>query len=255
MYQTRQRRIEIIKRRLLQRSMPRLQVALILLLTGLAGFLASFVLLRFGIGGMWLRYPLAILFAYATFLLLLRFWLSLQRSQNRNSHLALDLVETGAEITLSDSPSYSDGPKFGEGDAGGGGAGGSWEETVSRSTSAPQVSSFSSGSSFDLDLDEGWLIIIAIVALIGGLIASLYVIYIAPVLLAEILADSVLLAGLYRRVNRLEQRHWLQTAVRRTVVPGLLVVVFFALAGYALQKAVPQANTIGEVWKHWATPQ
>lgn len=254
MYQTRQRRIETIKRRLLQRSMPRLQVALILLFTGLAGFLASFVLLRLGIGGMWLRYPLAILFAYGTFLLLLRFWLSLQRSQNRNSHLALDLAETGAEIAFSDSPGYGEGPKFGEGDAGGGGAGGSWEETVSRSTSAPQVSSSSSGSSFDLDLDEGWLIIIAIVALIGGLIASLYVIYIAPVLLAEILVDGVLLAGLYRRVNRLEQRHWLQTAVRRTVVPGLLVVVFFTLAGYALQKAVPQANTIGEVWKHWATP-
>jgi hypothetical protein len=84
--------------------------------------------------------------------------------------------------------------------------------------------------------------------LIGGLIASLYIVYIAPALLAEILVDGALVAGLYRRVKRLEQRHWLRAAVRQTLLPAVLVALFFTVAGYALQKAVPGAHTIGEVW-------
>ena len=79
MYRTREHRIEIIKQRLLRKSAPRFQVCLILLFTGLAGFLISFALLHSGVYSMWLRYPLAILAAYFVFLLLLRLWLSLHR--------------------------------------------------------------------------------------------------------------------------------------------------------------------------------
>jgi len=86
--------------------------------------------------------------------------------------------------------------------------------------------------------------------LIGGLIASLYIIYIAPALLAEILVDGVLVAGLYRRVKHIEQRHWLRAAVRRTFLPALLCATLFAVAGYAMQKAFPEAHSIGDVWKH-----
>ena len=60
----------------------------------------------------------------------------------------------------------------------------------------PTKSSGSSGFSFDLDLDDGWWILIAVVALLGAAIAAFYVVYIAPALLAEILLDGVLLAGL-----------------------------------------------------------
>ena len=80
--------------------------------------------------------------------------------------------------------------------------------------------------------------------------ASLYVVYIAPALLAEILVDGVLLSGLYRRVKRIEQRHWRRAAARQTLFPALLAVVFFGIAGYAMQAAVPEARSIGDVWKH-----
>jgi len=103
---------------------------------------------------------------------------------------------------------------------------------------------------FAVDFEEGCLILIAIVALIGGAVACFYVIYIAPALLAEILVDGVLLAGLYRRVRNIEQRHWLLAAVRRTLAPAMLAAMFFAIAGWGLQKAVPEAHTIGQVWKH-----
>jgi hypothetical protein len=76
------------------------------------------------------------------------------------------------------------------------------------------------------------------------------VIYIAPALLAEILVDGALVAGLYRRVKHIEPGNWLQTAVRKTFVPALVSAVFFTIAGVALQKAVPTAQSIGDIWRH-----
>jgi uncharacterized membrane protein YfcA len=104
------------------------------------------------------------------------------------------------------------------------------------------------GFSFDIDLEEFGLIILAAIALIGGLLASLYVVYIAPVFLAEILVDGLILGGLYKRVRHIERKHWLQTAVRKTLLPSILCVVFFGIVGGALQMLAPDAQSIGEVW-------
>ena len=75
----RERRIEKVRQRLLRKSMPRVLVSLLLSLTALAGFLTSFFLLRAGVSWMWLRYPIAILFAYLTFLALLALWLRVRK--------------------------------------------------------------------------------------------------------------------------------------------------------------------------------
>lgn len=194
---------------------------------------------------MWLRYPMAVLIAYCFFLLLLALWLWLQRH-------SLDVDPSLLDFIPSEPSGHEESFQFGGGgDLGGGGAGGSWGESVSSSSSG--VSSGDSAShtaGVDLDLEEGWLIVIAIVALVGGLIASFYIIYIAPALLAEILVDGALVAGLYRRVKRIEQRHWLRAAVRRTLLPALIVALFLTVAGYALQQAFPEAHTMGEVWNH-----
>ena len=88
---TRSQAVERAKRLLLRRSRPRLQMSLLLLLTGGSGFLCSFVLLRAGLSQMWLRYPLAIITAYCVFLLLLRLWLGAQRRWGESHGLDLDL--------------------------------------------------------------------------------------------------------------------------------------------------------------------
>jgi hypothetical protein len=229
--------------------MPRFQVSLILLFTGLAGFLTSFSLLHLGLRWMWLRYPVAILIAYCVFLLLLRLWLWLQR--HGIPYLDLDVGALDLDFG-SPGPSGAGGQSAfgGGGDFGGGGSSGTWGESVSSSSTASSGSSFSNGISFDLDLEEGWLIVIAIIALIGGIMASLYVIYIAPALLAEILVDGALVAGLYKRVKRIEEGYWLRTAIRRTLAPAVLAAIFFTVAGAALQRAAPEARSIGEVWSH-----
>ena len=270
MKQGRERAIEMVKRQLLRRSRPRLQMFLILSVTGAAGFLLSFALLHVGITRMWLRYPVVILLAYCIFLLILRFWLfshSRMRRTNMDSSTpdidasVLDLIPTDGLSSAAEAFKFGGG-----GDFGGGGAGGSWTESLSSMAEAPQGSgggilSGGGGSSldFDLDLDEGWLIILALVAIFGGLIASLYVVYIAPALLAEILADGLLMTGLYKRMKGAEQAkgagqiNWLRTAVRKTLLPALVVALFFSIGGYLFQRAVPTARSIGDVWKSQTT--
>jgi hypothetical protein len=228
----RERKIESLKRRLQRKSYPRLHASLILLLTGLTCFLVSFTLLRLGLTAMWLRYPLAILVAYGVFLILLRVWLSLSRP--RDWYLD-EVVDTTTEVVSSDSTEVS-------------APGGSWGQSVSTVTSTR--SSGSSGFSFDLDLDDGWFLLIVVVVLIAVLGAALYVVYIAPVLLAEILLDGVLLAGLYKQVKSIEHKHWLRSAVGRTALPAVVVIVIFTIGGYAMQRIAPEAHSIGEVWKH-----
>ena len=245
--QARERRIKIVKRHLLRTSAPRLQVSLILSLTGLAGLLTSFSLLRLGVPWMWLRYPVAILVAYCVFLLLLRLWLWLQQHGGRGPEVDFGLPGVDLDFGSAGATGRAASFRFGGGgDFAGGGAGGSWGGSATASPSGAGGSSFSDVISFDLE--EGWLVVLAVVAVIGGLIACFYVIYIAPALLAEILVDGALLAGLYKRIKRVERRHWLRAAVRRTLLPALLAAIFFTAAGYALQQAVPEARSVGEVW-------
>lgn len=259
MRHNRERIIERVKQRLLRRGSPRLLVTLILLLTGLAGFLVSFSLLRFGMTRMWLRYPLAILIAYCVFLLLLRLWLFLQRP------CEADLPDTdlsGIDGSFTETSSYvEEGFKFsgGGGDAGGAGAGGNLGFSLTSSSSSSSASASSSGGDSssggggggigDLDLEEGWAVVVAIVAVAGAILAVFYVIYVAPALLAEILVDGILVTGLYKKMKGIEQRHWLRAAVRKTLAPALIAATLFSVAGWALQSAAPKAQSIGEAWK------
>lgn len=192
-----------------------------------------------------LRYPAAISVAYAVFLLLLRVWLRLQQF-GVNSSLNFDIP--APNFNSSRSSNSINNVELSGGDFDGGGAGGSWDNGVSSSTASGN--SVFGDAGFTLDLEELWLVILAVVALIGGLLAALYIIYIAPVLLAEILVDGVLVTGLYKSLKEVEQAHWLQTAVKRTIIPAVLAALFFTAAGFAMQKAVPKAHSIGEIWNY-----
>jgi hypothetical protein len=64
-----------LQRSLERNGFPRLQMLLIVVLTGAVGFVASFLLLKLGLTEMWIRYLLAFAVAYLAFLLLLWLWL------------------------------------------------------------------------------------------------------------------------------------------------------------------------------------
>ena len=254
---------------LLRRSLPRVQMSLILAATGAAGFVASFAMLHLGVWRMWIRYPLAVLFAYAVFIVLLRVWLFLhgRGARDRVPELELDVVEMGAEIALDVAGRPLPAPDAfgGGGDFGGGGAGGSWGDGVSaglhQTSPACDVGSAASGggggggdwlSGLDFDVDsEGCVFfLLALALVVAGVCASLYVVYAAPLLLAEILVEGVLLSGLYRGMKSARDGgDWLGAALRRTWLPVLLTLITFASAGYLLQRAAPRARSIGEAWK------
>jgi hypothetical protein len=67
-----------------------------------------------------------------------------------------------------------------------------------------------------------------------------------------VLLDGTLSAGLYKRLKTLEHRTWLETALRKTVLPFAAVALLAGAAGHFAQKAAPEARSIGGVFHHIA---
>jgi len=80
--------------------------------------------------------------------------------------------------------------------------------------------------------------------------ASLYVIYIAPVVFAEVLVDGALSYALFRHLRGHDPQHWLTSAVSRTIVPFAATAVFVAILGAAMSAYAPAAVSIGQVFGH-----
>jgi hypothetical protein len=107
------------------------------------------------------------------------------------------------------------------------------------------------GSVGDVADGDELVIPLLVVALAVGLaLSSLYVIYSAPTLFAELLLDGALAATLYRRLRGIETRHWVSTAVRRTLLPFAITAVFLGAVGWGLQSYAPGARSLGEAIHH-----
>jgi hypothetical protein len=222
------------KRQLERDSFPRLQMGFIVALTGGVGLLVSFLLLQSGMGSMALRYPFALAVSYVVFLLLLWAWL---RAKEDDFTDIPDLSDALPNLNGSDySTSFQSG---GGGDFGGGGASGSFDSSTGDSV-GDALGSVG-------DADEFAIPIIAIVFAIGMAVASLYVVYLAPTLFAELLVDGVLSYTLYRHLHKVETHFWLSTAFKRTVFPFLLTAIFLSIMGAAMAHYAPGARSMGEV--------
>ena len=227
----------------------RVQLSLILTLAGLAAFLSSYVALSLGLTSMAVRYALAVVCGYVTFVLLIRGWIAVHRratarQAGRSSHAldaadAVDVVANAVDLRIPTRlPGGSDVTLFAGGRSGGAGAGTSFADVRSGSASSWNL---------DLDVDDLWPVFLAVVCVAGGVLALAYVIYSAPVLLAEVAVDAAIMTGLYRQLKKRAPRYWVTTVVRHTAVPALVLVVFAALAGYAAERLAPDARSIGGV--------
>lgn len=205
-----------LSERLQATGFPRLQMLLLVALTGGAGFLASAFLLHRGVERMLLRYPLAIALAYGVFLILLWLWL-----------------RTSAD-------DYTDVPDLPDISVPGHGAhGGGWDGEEGNAVS-DAMDAAAGADEFAIPL----LVLLAVGVL---LVSSLWVVYSAPALFAELLIDGALSASLYRRLRGIERQHWLTTAMRRTWWSFAVAAVVAGGVGMALQSAYPAAHTLGEV--------
>jgi hypothetical protein len=229
----RARAIQRLTAVLLRRGAPRLQMTLFLAATGLTGFLASKLFHAAGLHPMAIRYPLAVGSAYLAFLLLLSLFVSYHRSRRRRSP-AGSSGDDGSDLLYNldfeSRPSNTPATTGTSGATSGKGAG---------------------GTSLDLDIGDGDGLVVVVVVLIliaigSAICASFWVLIEAPVLLAEILVDGVLLIGLARRIDPWGAPHWASGVIRRTVVPFIAVAVCFAAVGYGLEHLVPGATTMGD---------
>lgn len=240
--------IRKIRSDLEQNSFPRLQMLLLVALTGGAGFVASYSLLHAGLTEMWLRYLASFGVAYLMFLFLLWLWLKTQ---------AQDYVDVPdlSSVNYSGSPTNSCGTghiQSGQGgDFAGGGANGSFaasNEEASVMTDASGTIGEALASSAEA---EEFAIPLFILILFGVMaFSSLFMVYSAPVLFAELLVDGVLSASLYRRLRGLEVRHWLETALRRTATPFILTAIVVSASGWGMGLYAPQAHSIADVIAH-----
>jgi hypothetical protein len=230
---------------------PRLQMALIVSLTGAAGFFVSAALLYLGLKVLWLRYSVAVAAGYLTFLLLLWCWL---RLQEKDAIEDLDPESPDFDPRLpSRDAAQGDVWTPGGGRSGGGGAS-AWfgENPGAASASVTSADSGDDGPDGPDGFDgEDLAGIAAIVALAGAVVAAVWVTVTAPTLLVELMLNSALAAGLYRRLGAVEERHWLRTAVEQTGWPFVVVMLGFALAGALMQTYAPHASTMGEVIQHF----
>jgi hypothetical protein len=239
--------IERVRQHLLQESFPRIQMTLIVALTGGFGLLASFVMLTAGLESMAIRYPLALSVAYLFFLFLIWLWL---RTKAKDY---LDIPDLTGSLP---SPRPSAGvPSFrtgSGGDFGGGGATGSFDSTtttLNAGSSAPLDAIGDSVGSV-AEADEFAIPLLAIGLAIGIALASLYVVYLAPILFAEVLVDGALSYALLRHLRGQEPQHWLLSTFRRTVAPFAATAVFLIAVGAAMASYAPGAKSVGEVVEH-----
>ena len=230
--------IQRIRTRLLRESYPRTQMALIVALTGGFGLLSSFTMLNLGVDSMALRYPIALGCAYLFFLFLIWLWLR----TTPDDYLLVDASFSGGPTGTASSEAPPAFPSGGGGDFGGGGASGAFDDPTSV-TASKSTLSFPDADADELTIP---LVVIALSATVA--VASVYVVSIAPVLFAEVLVDGALSYALFNRLRReQERRHWLSSALRRTIIPFVLTAIFLGVAGYAMQIHAPGAKSIGQV--------
>ena len=255
-----------VEKHLERRSYPRLQMMVIVSLTGATGLLASAALLRMGVHSMVARYPVSVLLAYLAFLGLLWLWIR-QIAADYSNLTPAQLAAEGATPTPVTPLPAADNPADPVGSLG-----------AVRGLSAQEaqlhyritdtlyqllrfvldltrkvVEGFfeSIGKLLD-DTDELVLPLMVVLLFLGMALASAYVVATAPALLAEVLVDSTLSYTLYKRLVRTEERNWLRAAVTRTLWPLGGTLVFVTLMGAVLGSMAPGARTIGEALAYQA---
>ena len=256
----------LVEQRLLATSFPRLQMMLILALAALGTFFSSASLVALDLGSMGIRYAFAVVGGYAFFLLLVRVWIAYQtrnwrfgraprsgeqsRSLDLNIDLNIDLNVDLPDLSALGDLGSSAGGGFSGGGGGFGGAGASGSFGLDGAASAGGGPSGSDAASV-LDgvgsADEGLPILIAIIAVLGGLIALGFVVYSSPVLFAEVLLDVAVVGALYKKNKRHERSHWAAGVLRRTYKPVLVLTVFASMFGFAIQSLAPTEKTLGAV--------
>ena len=242
---------------------PRLVMLGLILITALSAFLLSFGLRMAGVTDLALRYLIVWVLVYLLFIGLARLWAGWQLS-NKDSSFDADISEL-----IPDGDGFNGDSNTGDyvgsgGQFSGSGAKGSWGDSSSSSTNSANslvTKKFSSHSNstggstsksdslfdgLDFDLGDAGLPIVLVLAFLAVIVSALggfawmsySLIETAPILLAELLVDLMIVNGLGRRLRIVHANgeHWFFTVWKRTqkffwlivaVIVGLFLVLHF----------------------------
>lgn len=237
-----------VKEWLERRFFLRVHMSVILGGTFLAGLAATKLLLVLHVDRLALRYGLAVVAAWLSFLLFIRLWLDYVRRE-RSIDVDGDSIDFGFEI----GGEAADAVEFSGGGGGfeGGGASGSWGDAAVAQPlkAAPRGGG---GSSFDLGLDldaEGCAILILLGALVAALlVAGVYLIWTAPAILAEAAFEAALAAALLKRAKKVDRPGWIGAVWRATFWPFLAILLLSVTLGWAVQKKCPEAKRVRDAF-------
>lgn len=104
------------------------------------------------------------------------------------------------------------------------------------------------------EADELTIPLVIIVIAIGLVFASLYVGYIAPVLLAEVLLGGVLAYAWFKHLKSDERPFWLTGVLRHTLLPFALTALLVSGSGWVMARYAPGARSIGQVIERASMP-
>jgi hypothetical protein len=193
-------------------------MALILLGTGLSGVLANRWLFHNGIDHMVIRYPPAVVFSFAAFLLLMRVWLS---------YISRIFQPTNTVIEF-------EGP----------------EDHNTNKKDEPRWNLDGTGlDSLMPDEPCGCLVCIFLVIIFGIFICSWLLIAEAPLILAEAAFQFLLAAGLLRAAKRIDRPDWVGSIIARTWKPFVVVLVGTLILGGWAEGSCKNPTTIIEMIK------
>ncbi len=261
---------------------PRMVMSLMLASTIGCGFMTSLALHGIGLGAPIVRYPLAVLAAWAVFLGLVSVWVWWQRRENVRYEPARSSVQgksSGNGIDLPIGSSSGSGGSSGGGSSWGGGGGGrfggggasdSFAEGPGPSLASGFVSGGSSGSAegsgvvsggggskgggWDLDLggdDGGFIVLLIGIVVVAAAVFGVvfYAVYSAPTFFAELLIDGGVGTWIYKRADVANRPDWLSTAVQRSVWPVLVMLAMFIALALVMRHVAPGTTTLGQAWQ------
>lgn len=250
-----------VRHHLQRHGWPRIQMAMMVAATGGLALLSSWAMRHGGLTDMTWRYPLSLAVAWLGFLGLLGLWVrwnaddwghALDVAGEAVDPLVDGLDLAGQALSRARVP-RPDLPLPGGGDFGGGGASADFIAAPDVVPAAPSGLGRAVGDAVGdavggvaSEADELVIPLVVVVFVAGLALASLWVVWSAPALLAELLVDGALSWALLRRLREEDRSHWFLTAVRRTAAPFALTAVFLAVCGGVMHAAAPQASTLSE---------
>jgi hypothetical protein len=250
-----------------RRQSLRLHMSLILLATVCTGFLANRIMLALGLKNVMVRYPLAVVFAYLTFFISVKLWLKYVAAlPGVRRKAALNGFDLLPEVSGSGSSGGGGGGfRGGGGNFGGAGVSGSFGEVnavlagsgaeaasdgLDAAGGVAETAGSAAGEAVSsLDLDKGWLVVLALGAIAAVFLGvGIYLIYQAPFILSEAAFEFILASGLARGMQWLGSGDWMGSIFRATWIP-LAVTLFLAfLAGFLMHHYFPGATRIAELF-------